>query len=78
MIVTLDIDNDNDWQVLKPLLERLQVGIRMFSEKTETTTDDQKKKDWEIIMKGLKKPEFEKFISEFENNRHDRILPFRE
>jgi hypothetical protein len=29
-------------------------------------------------MKGLKKPEFEKFISEFENNRHDRILPFRE
>jgi hypothetical protein len=77
MTVTLEIENENDWQVLWPLLERLQVAVRIFPEKLENTTDNQKKRDWEIIMKGIEKPNFEKFVSDFENDRQDRILPFR-
>ncbi len=78
MTVTLQIENETDWQVLKPLLERLQVGVQVFSEKEENTTPEQKKIDWETIMRGIEKSNFGQFLSDFEASRQDRILPFRD
>jgi hypothetical protein len=76
MEVLLNIPNSNDWATLYPLLERL--GITVINTKPLSNFVSQKEKDWEIIMKGSPKENFDDFMKEFEESRQDRLLPFRD
>ncbi len=71
MEVTLNIPNPNDWFNIEPLLKRL--GITVISSKNIETTQN----DWNIILKGIKKENFDGFLNDFEDSRKDRELPFR-
>lgn len=76
MEVLLNVPNSKDWATLYPLLERL--GITVINTKPLTTSDSQKEKDWEIIMKGAPKENFDDFLKKFEESRQDRLMPFKD
>lgn len=76
--ILLEIKNPNDWQVLKPLLERLKIHFKPV-ESAPAPQKISREKALEIINAGL--PAFENFegwMEEFEESREDRVLPFRE
>ncbi len=77
MQVILEIPNVKDWQSLAPVIKRLGIFFTIESEpvkKNESTINLQQQKDWEIIMRGVKKNDFDAFVNDFEESRKDRTL----
>ena len=79
MQVVLEIPDVKDWQSLMPIIKRIGIFFTIQSE-TKTVKNDentlflQQQKDWEIIMRGVKKSNFEAFVNDFEQSRQDRVL----
>jgi len=64
----LDIKYKADWDLLKPLLERLDVRYeRVLTEEEK----QEHERNWEILMKGVKFDDFDKFMEDFEEYRKD-------
>ena len=71
----LDIKNKADWDLLKPLLERLSVGYeRVLTEEEK----QERERNWEILMKGVKFDNFDGFMEDFEEYRKDPPRAFRD
>jgi len=66
----LDIKNKTDWDLLRPLLERFDIAYERVSTEEEKR---QKEKNWEILMKGVKFDDFDKFMEDFEEYRKDAV-----
>ena len=76
--ILLEIKNPGDWQVLKPLLERLKIRFTPV-EVTSAPHKIARGKALEIINAGLPAfDNFERWMQQFEESRKDRPLPFRE
>ncbi len=76
--IVLEINNPKDWQVLLPLLERLKIPFTQV-EGTSSSQVIEPANALDIIKAGL--PAFDNFdewMRQFEENRKDRPLPFRE
>ena len=71
----LDIKNRTDWDLLRPLLERLGVAYKRVLTEEEKRQDE---KDWETIMKGAHDDNFEEFYAQWKEERKDREFPFRD
>ena len=79
MQVLLEIPNIKDWQSLAPIVKRLGIFFTIQSESqivknNKNTLILQQQKDWEIIMRGVKKSDFDVFVNDFEESRKDRVL----
>lgn len=74
MQVTLDIPNKNHWEALVPLLKELNITFQVNEDK-HISEEEQAKKDWEIIRKGIEVDDPEQFMKDFEESRKDRELP---
>lgn len=70
----LDVKNKEDWDLLKPLLEWFDIAYEGVLTEEEKR---QNEKDWEIIMKGVKFDDFDKFMADFEEYRKDPPRTFR-
>ena len=77
MQVVLEIPNVKDWQSIVPIIKRLGIFFTIQTETlkdNEKTLDLQQQKDWEIIMRGVKKNDFDVFVNDFEESRKDRVF----
>lgn len=64
----LDVKNKEDWDLLKPLLERFDIAYE------RVLTEDEKRQneeDWEIIMKGAHDDNFDEFYVQWKEDRKD-------
>ena len=74
--IVLDIPNNNDVELLLPLLRRL--GIIISNQNTELS-ESEVIYHKNIIEKGGRNIEnFESFMQDFELSRQDRPMPFRD
>lgn len=74
LVLTLPQEQDADWLI--PLLARLGVGVRPL---VGTLSPEDKARHWAIVEAGSEEREdFESYMAEFQEDRQDRNLPFRE
>ena len=70
--IVLDIPNNNDVELLLPLLKRLGVIISNHPNKLSDSEQEHHEK---IVVKGGKKIEnFEEFMEDFQKSREDRVM----
>ena len=76
MQVLLNIPSQDQWTALAPLLQHLGISFQMRNEQPEQNQvqDD----DWEIILGGVNRQNFQEFYQQWELDRHDSPLAFRE
>ncbi len=85
MQVLLDIPNQSAWQALQPLIQYLHIGvIETKIEKNKHLSFMKKRTKNEqlaleaLLEKGITVPNIESLVRDFEENRQDRTLPFRD
>jgi hypothetical protein len=72
----LEIPNKADVDFLMPLLRRLNISVRPQTKSNQST--DELARLHAIIDAGTELPDDETFITDFEQSRQDRSLPFRD
>ena len=74
--IVLDIPNNNDVELLLPLLKRLGVII---SNHPNELSESERAYHEKVFARGGKKIEnFEEFMEDFQKSREDRVMPFRD
>ena len=77
----LEIPKESDVDLLLPLLKRLKIRFKRTDEGNKTPEDNllHDQAELDFLMAGLpEKDHFEEWMEEWEENRKDRSLPFRE
>ena len=74
--IVLDIPNNNDVELLLPLLKRLGVIV---SNRPNELSESERAYHEKVFAKGGKKIEnLEEFMEDFQKSREDRVMPFRD
>jgi hypothetical protein len=73
--ITLELKNTEDEKLLLPLLQRL--GINYSALQKDEANDKDIDYHRRIIEQGIDMTDFNAFVQDFDNNRKDRNLPFR-
>ena len=74
LVLTLSHEQDADWLI--PLLTHLGVGVRPL---IDTLSPEDKARHQAIVEAGGEEREdFDAYLSDFQESRKDRNLPFRE